>query len=333
MIAKHKKCVPAAFTFYGWALQLQRGERGERGEREERERERREMSPSARSGALKILFAITILTLLITATVNFQSKKRKRASTSATRRAARSLERISRKDEDKNNKGSSNFVFKEVELSQCGGCKRKVRVTGSSISNNNSYTTCSQEAFARGQGQKVFSFSLFKKEGKKDLDKRFLDGLKLNLDRIAELYPGWVVRVYHNLTREEVTKHLCPLACNHNHSDILDLCQTSSNPLLMSSSMIIPTVWRFLPLADDQVEAANFRDLDSVVDEREMAAVGVWMESRYPFHMMRDHPKHDMPVMAGMWGIKKKGNKKNRYDGSKSLISTLKFVRAILDLQ
>ena len=35
-----------------------------------------------------------------------------------------------------------------------------------------------------------------------------------------------------------------------------------------------------------------------------MEAVEEWMLSKHVVHVMRDHPGHDMPILAGMWGVK-----------------------------
>lgn len=47
-----------------------------------------------------------------------------------------------------------------------------------------------------------------------------------------------------------------------------------------------------------------FRDLDSVASIREQMAVQAWIHSKHPFHFMRDHPDHEMEILAGMWGVK-----------------------------
>lgn len=49
---------------------------------------------------------------------------------------------------------------------------------------------------------------------------------------------------------------------------------------------------------------ALFRDLDSRPTQREMDAVKEWQASKHILHVMRDHPAHDMPILAGMWGMK-----------------------------
>ena len=53
-----------------------------------------------------------------------------------------------------------------------------------------------------------------------------------------------------------------------------------------------------------QVEVAMFRDLDSRPSQREVDAVHEWLQSKHAFHVMRDHPGHDLPMLAGMWGLK-----------------------------
>jgi hypothetical protein len=65
-----------------------------------------------------------------------------------------------------------------------------------------------------------------------------------------------------------------------------------------------PTFWRFLPASDPEVELLLVRDTDSPVTPREVAAVHEWLASGKDFHIMRDHPKHEYPVLAGMWGCR-----------------------------
>jgi hypothetical protein len=48
-------------------------------------------------------------------------------------------------------------------------------------------------------------------------------------------------------------------------------------------------MWRFIPLADPLVDLVVFRNLDSYVLDREVAAVHEWLNSSYPMHIMRDH--------------------------------------------
>merc|ERR1719181_2466889 len=60
--------------------------------------------------------------------------------------------------------------------------------------------------------------------------------------------------------------------------------------------------WRFLVNDDPSIKLYLIRDLDSTPSLREKAAVDEWIASGLPFHAMRDHPWHGVPIMGGMWG-------------------------------
>lgn len=67
------------------------------------------------------------------------------------------------------------------------------------------------------------------------------------------------------------------------------------------------TFWRFAALSDPEIEIALFRDVDSVPTEREVAAVNQWLDEGRTFHIMRDHPRHHVFMLAGMWGARTSG--------------------------
>jgi len=64
------------------------------------------------------------------------------------------------------------------------------------------------------------------------------------------------------------------------------------------------TAWRFR--LDDVGDAdwVIFRDADSIISRREAKAVTQWVESGLNAHIIRDHPFHSAPIMAGLWGIR-----------------------------
>lgn len=63
--------------------------------------------------------------------------------------------------------------------------------------------------------------------------------------------------------------------------------------------------WRFEAI-DDDFDAVIFRDTDSRLDEREAAAVKMWIESDKGCHILKDHPYHvAAPIMGGAFGLKK----------------------------
>lgn len=60
--------------------------------------------------------------------------------------------------------------------------------------------------------------------------------------------------------------------------------------------------WRFLINDDPDCEKYLIRDADSRIGEREALAVRAWEKSGAPFHVIRDHPHHNIPVLGGTWG-------------------------------
>jgi hypothetical protein len=62
--------------------------------------------------------------------------------------------------------------------------------------------------------------------------------------------------------------------------------------------------WRFLPLKDKEINVILSRDCDSRISKREAEAVKQWLTTNMNFHIMRDHPYHQVPILAGMWGCK-----------------------------
>lgn len=62
--------------------------------------------------------------------------------------------------------------------------------------------------------------------------------------------------------------------------------------------------WRFFLVDDKTYDVVLSRDLDSRLSLREKVAVDQWIESGKTLHIMRDHPGHDSPIMAGMWGVR-----------------------------
>ena len=167
-------------------------------------------------------------------------------------------------------------------------------------------STCSRESFARGAHQKVVAFSYYEPAGpisKIDKQKEYYKGIKENLELIRELYPGWTMRLYYRITDDKSAsmKMLCSIACDGAE---IDLCDADRIPTLGNISSLFPPIWRFLPLLDAQVDVFVSRDLDSRVNSREVAAVQEFLRSNMSLHLMRDHPQHGAPILAGMWGAK-----------------------------
>lgn len=133
--------------------------------------------------------------------------------------------------------------------------------------------------------RKIISFSIW------GTDKMYLDGALENLLIASKIYPEWTCRFY---LRNDVPY------------EVEDILYTNGAEIVR----IEPPYkgeweglyWRFYPAADSSIERFISRDIDSILNVREAAAVNEWIESGKPFHIMRDHEFHSMPILGGMWG-------------------------------
>lgn len=132
----------------------------------------------------------------------------------------------------------------------------------------------------------IISYSLW------GCNKRYIDGLALNLSAAMEYYPGWLVCVFaHDECYEEVVR----LKREYTNLKVYRIqLKTGWSGLL----------WRFLPCQWRNCQHVIVRDLDSVLTCREKEAVETWIASGRALHIMRDHPAHAMPIMGGMFGVK-----------------------------
>jgi hypothetical protein len=64
------------------------------------------------------------------------------------------------------------------------------------------------------------------------------------------------------------------------------------------------TMWRFFAADEPEVKMLLSRDTDSRIRPREVAAVRDWIASDREFHVMRDHPWHNVPILSGMLGAR-----------------------------
>ena len=135
---------------------------------------------------------------------------------------------------------------------------------------------------------KVISFSLWGNNPK------YVIGAIRNAELARQIYPDWKCMFYFGRSVDR-----------HSRFEILNKCE--------ASSVIISTDgdWRmmfdrFRPIAEeDDVDVMISRDCDSRLSAREKKAVDEWLLSDKGFHIMRDHPYHSVPILGGMWGMKK----------------------------
>jgi len=119
---------------------------------------------------------------------------------------------------------------------------------------------------------------------------RYLRGALRNVLLIPDLYPGWQARFHLDTT--------VPL-------EFRELLQSLGGEVRLmpaGQSMRQKLCWRFQVANDPEVGRFLVRDCDSVVNQREEAAVQQWLASECWFHVMRDWWNHSDPILAGLWG-------------------------------
>lgn len=139
---------------------------------------------------------------------------------------------------------------------------------------------------------KVISFALW---GKNPL---YTIGAIKNCQLAKELMPDWNVWIYVNNT--------IPITLINTLTDI------GATVINMGgdSTSCLNMMWRLSPALDSSVDLFISRDADSRLTQRELNMVNQWIESDKELHLIRDHSYHMMPIMGGMFGIKR-GNLMN----------------------
>lgn len=127
-------------------------------------------------------------------------------------------------------------------------------------------------------------------------------GAQKNIELAKELYPGWICRFYIDESCDsESIKSL-----NGDNVEIILMKQSDYRYKNLSDKFNHQGLfWRFFSLADSSVDCILSRDCDSRLSKRESDAVNEWLSSGKKFHIMRDHPYHTVPILAGMWGCKR----------------------------
>lgn len=135
--------------------------------------------------------------------------------------------------------------------------------------------------------RKVVSFSLWGSNPK------YTVGAIRNAELIQEVYPTWRARFY---------------VANSVPDPIVYMLEDMGNTEIVFKETVgdwTGMFWRFEACYDSNADVVIFRDTDSRVNKREKHAVEEWLQSDKAFHIMRDHPHHQFPILGGMWGIRK----------------------------
>ena len=209
-------------------------------------------------------------------------------------------------------------------------------------------SSCNSYTDRLGSGQNVMSYSYYtpgnivhKTSGVlKDRHWfRYLGLVDDLLKDLVSLYPGWRMRIYHNVTSDQPDQQefLCKLQCSYSY---LDLCDVREIPELaahsdLEDSIDLGRAWRFIVLGDPTVKMFGVRDLDMYMLPREREAVRDWERGGRQFYVMRDTPQGRnkagflMPMKGGCWG----GNNYNNFQLAQKIRMNHKKTRQQFELK
>ena len=135
------------------------------------------------------------------------------------------------------------------------------------------------------QTSRIISYCLF------GSDINFIEGAVANTKIASKIFPGWIVRIYHDDTVPIKTLETLK-------SDNVQLVNIKTKAPLEPKEM-----WNLFVVSDPCLERYLIRNIDSRLTAREKAAVYQWIDSGKHFHIMRDHPFYaDHYVPNGLWG-------------------------------
>lgn len=133
------------------------------------------------------------------------------------------------------------------------------------------------------QDKKLISFSLW------GANAIYNYGAIINCRLARKHLPGWICRFYVGPGVPQTVKQFL----FNEEAEIVEASMHPETPL---------QCLRFLPLADDRIARVIFRDCDSRLGSEEAELVGDWLESGYPYHVIRAHVLHNELILAGLWG-------------------------------
>ena len=119
------------------------------------------------------------------------------------------------------------------------------------------------------------------------------------------------MRIYHDSSIS--SSIICELDCLRDNKieliNNVDFCDVENLPIKnrmldkWSLSYLHAMSWRWLPVGDSFVDVFSSRDSDSLIIQREIDSVNVWLESSKVAHIMRDNSGHGTEILGGMWGF------------------------------
>lgn len=133
----------------------------------------------------------------------------------------------------------------------------------------------------------VISFSIYGNV------KKYVGGLLENCKTINNVYPHFWIYVY---VGDDFDRDIF----GNKFNDIKNL-KFIDTGLSGHTNMLC----RFLSIDYDEVAITFSRDCDSRINNRDQFCINKFIESDKQFQIIRDNASHNIPILGGMWGIKK----------------------------
>ena len=135
--------------------------------------------------------------------------------------------------------------------------------------------------------KQIISYSLYGK------DMRFLVGAIKNAELAQRFFPGFTCRYYYG---KSVPRWVLSTLLVFPHVELIKVDDDENS---------ISRTWRFMAMADEDVDVVLSRDVDARLSLREAEAHQEFMDSKFNFHIIRDHPTgHNYVISAGMFAMK-----------------------------
>lgn len=126
---------------------------------------------------------------------------------------------------------------------------------------------------------KVISYSLWGNNPK------YIIGAYRNIELANKFFPDWKIKLYVSTNTN--------LIIDNDNVEIVYRTETQDQE---------GCFWRFEACDSDDIVIV--RDLDDRLSERHKFVVDEWLSSDKDIHIIKDHPNHTFPIMAGLWGCR-----------------------------
>ena len=133
----------------------------------------------------------------------------------------------------------------------------------------------------------VFAFSLY---GSK---KKYTEGMIINSQQITARFPNARIQIY---VADDVPKDVVERLSSFLSVRLIPVARSQGSQNMFN---------RFTAIDDPDCDILFSRDADSRVHDRDAACIEDFIASDKLLHIIRDHRCHWVPILGGMWGIRK----------------------------